>query len=94
MLTVTLFRIAGVIGSPVEDRVPLGATCQFVCSDTQPDAESYCRDVLSPLGYQIEELLSQSELSEERLCDTDTQLFHNYMLLGYALRFFKGEEKG
>lgn len=88
MLTLCRFEISGITGSPVEDKIPSGATCWFVCPSTQPDAESRCRDVLAPMGYQIEELQAQEPLTEDGLLALDKRLFDNYLLLGYALRFF------
>jgi hypothetical protein len=87
-----LFKISGIIGSRVEDRVPSGAICQFYSSESLPDAESRCRDVLAPMGYQVDKLLSQSSLTEERLQEEGKQLFDNYLLLGYALRFYPSED--
>jgi hypothetical protein len=88
MLSSSVFRISGIVDSRIEDQVPMGATCRFVCNASQPDAEYYCHDELALLGYQIEQLLVQEELTEDSLEETDNILFHNYRRLGFALRFF------
>lgn len=83
----SIFRVYPLIGSSQTESKVKTALCHFVCSESHPDAESYCRDVIYPMGFQLEGLEREYCLTEEHLLETDRQMFDMYLLAGHATQF-------